>query len=292
MRMLLVLLLSGLAFAQTKPDLLKASVIGEVRHQGKFNLTPGATVLDLLLQAGGTAPKADLETVVLMRGDRVIPLDLRPAQRDNLKQILLQSGDLLVVNPAMRLGVTGEVREPGIYAVSFKSPKPIEALLQAAGGTKETAALQRILLVRPTLPKPIVIDLNRPVTETLQDGDIISVLPLRCVVIGGVDKPGQIVLTGNETLFDVVSASGTSRGRLDQVVVMRAADVEAGNDKRETYDLTEAFTELKSIPKVPIYDGDVICVPPTDGPQPPLPIYPDPRYRPGYYDRVMFPIGL
>lgn len=249
---------------------IEASVMGEVKTQGKFHVNAGASVLDLLALAGGVTPKADLETAMLVRNEREIPISLAAGTTKELSKVKLENGDYLVVNPGKRVSVTGEVREPGSYAVSYKANDPVEDVLKSAGGTKETAALNRVLLTRPTMRKPVTIDLNIregghvKLPMELEDGDIISVPPCRCVVIGGVDKQGQVVLTGNETLFDIVSASGTTKGKLNEVVVIRAADVEAGNDKRETYNLEEAFTEAKSIPKVPIYDGDVVFVPPVD----------------------------
>jgi polysaccharide export outer membrane protein len=249
---------------------IEVSAMGEVKTQGKYRVNAGASVLDLLALAGGPSPKADLETATLVRDEKEIPVRLAPGTTKELSKMKLINGDYLVINPGKRISVTGEVREPGAYAVSYKSQDPVEEVLRSAGGTKETAALNRVLLSRPSMRKPVVIDLNvredghvkMPVE--IEDGDIISVQPCRCVVIGGVDKQGQVVLTGNETLFDIVSASGTSRGKLSEVVVIRAADVESGTDKRETYNLEEAFTEAKSIPKVPIYDGDVVFVPAVD----------------------------
>lgn len=248
---------------------LEVSVVGEVNRQGMFLMNSGASVLDLLAQAGGITNRADVSDCVLLRNEQKIAVDMR--DRTALGQVKLSNGDVLMINPGKRVSVTGEVREPGQFTVSFKSPDPIGDALVLAGGTKETAALHRVLLVRPTLRKPIVMNLNERDEKgalkqavEIQDGDTISVMPLRCAVLGGVDKPGQVVLSGNETLFDIVSAVGSSRGRLDEVVVIRAADVEAGTDKRETYNLQEAFSDLKSIPKVPIHDGDVVFVPPQD----------------------------
>lgn len=250
---------------------IEASVVGEANRQGVFLLHTGSSVLDLLAQCGGLTNKADTTDCVLVRGDQKLLVNLK--DRTELGKFKLANGDVLMVNPGKRISVTGEVREPGQFTVSFKSVNPIDDALVLAGGTKETAALQRVLLIRPTLRKPIEINLNErddkgnlKNTVEVLDGDTVSVLPLRCAVLGGVDKPGQVILTGNESLFDIVSACGSSRGKLDQVVVIRSADVIAGSEKREVYNLEEAFTELKSIPRVPIYDGDVVFVPPMDQP--------------------------
>lgn len=246
---------------------IEASALGEVRNQGKFPVNAGANILDLLALAGGPSPKADLETAILIRDEKEIPLSLAIENKKELSKLKLVNGDMLVLTAGKRISVQGEVREPGTFSVSYRSKDPVEDALRSAGGTKETAALNRVQISRPSMRKPTVVDLNVredghiKIPVEIEDGDIITVQPNRCVVVGGVDKQGQVILTGNETLFDIVSASGTSHGRLDEVVVIRAADVEAGGDKRETYNLEEAFTDSKSIPKVPIYDGDVVYVP-------------------------------
>jgi protein involved in polysaccharide export with SLBB domain len=250
---------------------IEASAMGEVMKQGKYSLASGASLLDLIAQAGGPTPKADVSAAVFVRGEKEMILDLQNTPRTELAKVKIANGDILMVNAGKRVSVTGEVREPGTFAVSYRSSTPVDDALKSAGGTKETAALHRVLLVRPSLKKPIVMNLNnRDSADKLidpveiQDGDIISVQPLRCVVLGGVSKQGAVVLTGNETLFDIVSSVGTGSGRLNEVVVVRAADVDAGTDKREVYNLEEAFKDFKSIPKVPIYDGDVVFVPPQE----------------------------
>lgn len=253
---------------------IDVSAIGEVKNQGKYHVNAGASVLDLLALAGGPTIHADLQTVTLMRGEEALPLNLIASNRKELSKIKLVNGDMLNIEAGKRISVLGEVREPGTYSVSVKSLDPIEDALKMAGGTKETAALNRVLLGRASERKPWIVDLNKRdeqshvvIPETAKevaDGDTVTVQPTRCAVLGGVDKQGQVILTGNETLFDIVSAAGASHGRLDEVCVIRAAEVDAGSDKREVYNLQEAFTDHKSIPKVAIYDGDVVFVPPQD----------------------------
>ena len=269
-----------LAFSLKKPSFrmgiysvaeIEASTVGEVKTQGKFNIHAGGSLLELLALSGGPTVKADTETAVVIRDGKEIPVSLSPGTTKELSKFKLVNGDTLMVNPGKRVSVTGEVREPGVFAVSYKSEDPIEDALRSAGGTKETAALNHVVLSRPSERKPFIIDINQrdekghiKLPTDIRDGDIITVQPNRCVVVGAVDKQGPVVLSGNETLFDIVSASGTSRGRLDEVCVIRAADVEAGSDKRETYNLEEAFNDHKAIPKVSIYDGDVVFVPAAD----------------------------
>ena len=244
----------------------QASALGEVRAQGKFSIAAGTTLLDFLAQVGGLTPKADPEGAVIMRGGKQIPVDLSKDKKDEAAKIIMQSGDILYVNPGRRIGVSGEVYEKGIYAVSSRSTKPLEDAIKLAGGAKETAALNRVLLVRPSLSKPITLDLlskdpAKPL-PALEDGDTLLIPARRALILGASDKQGQLPLTGSETLLDVVSQTGATRGQLDHVVVIRAADVAAGVEKKEEYNLQEALREGKMQAPVMIYDGDLVYVPP------------------------------
>ena len=82
--LLIGLLLTGLATADPVKSFV-ASALGEVKAQGKFSFQPGASLLDLLGQAGGSNAKADLQTAVLVRDGKEIPVDLRPENLEKLR---------------------------------------------------------------------------------------------------------------------------------------------------------------------------------------------------------------
>lgn len=256
----------------------EASIIGEVKSQGKSHFKPGSTLMDLWKFSGGATDKADPQSATLVRDGREINVQL-----ETLSGTRLQPGDILLVARGKRLGVTGQVCDPGIFPVSGRSRNPIQDAIQAAGGLKKNAAIHRIQLCRPTLPKPIPLNLSGPDAKqvTLQDGDTLFVPPLRCVVIGRVSKPGQFLLQGDDTLDQICASAGTASKGLKQIVVFRAANVEAGNDERETYSI-----ESSDIPKIPIRDGDVVLVP-DDAQRFRLPLFSSPPF---YYDRVFFAI--
>ena len=127
-----------------------------------------------------------------------------------------------------------------------------------------------------------MLDLDAVKLDTpLQDGDIQHVPPMRCAILGKATKPGQVLLRGSDTLEDVCGSAGVRVEGLKQIVILRAVDVEAGNDKREVYDL-----DPSGVPKVPVLDGDVVYLP--DGSGDPLIWMFAPRQF--YYDRVLFSI--
>ena len=242
----------------------EASVLGEVHAQGKFKFSEGATVMDLLAQAGGLSEKADRDSAILVRSNKQIPISLTPTVEDGVTTLKVRNGDILYVNRGKRVGVSGEVQIKGVYAIGSKSKNSIEEAVKSAGGANETAALNRVQLIRPSLAQPIVVNLLDPSQSSkvvLEDGDTVLVPPRRVVLLGAVTKPGPLVLTGKENLVDVVAAGGTDRGRLDSVVLVRSADVMSGTDKKEIYNLQESFSEGKQVVNVPIYDGDVVFIP-------------------------------
>lgn len=105
--------------------------------------------------------------------------------------------------------------------------------------------------------------------------------PMRCVVLGKVLKPGQIPLRGNDTLREICNSADVRSDGLKQIVVIRAVDMEAGNDNRETFDLGPS-----GIPDIPVFDGDVVYLSEDARGQflwkfNPLPFY---------YDRILFAI--
>ena len=138
----------------------------------------------------------------------------------------------------------------------FQPTKKLDTHLNQAGGLKDTAAIHRLLLFRPSLQKTIAFDLEQQ-TPAFQDSDILFVPPMRCIVFGEVANSGQVTLKGGETLKDILQAVSL-KGQLDKARVYRRSDVEAGNERWETYDLSQP----EAVPKVTIADGDVIYVPP------------------------------
>lgn len=89
------------------------SVIGEVRNPGTFQLPEHATLLDLLLIAGGTTPQADIERVTLIRekeGESKFEVDLRKVLTEGEFQLLpeLRSGDTVFV-PQMKESIWRQI---------------------------------------------------------------------------------------------------------------------------------------------------------------------------------------
>jgi protein involved in polysaccharide export with SLBB domain len=245
----------------------QVAVLGEANQQGTFQVGLGATVLDLIAQAGGLSDKADRESATLLRGSEKIVLSLRPEEGGGLTKV--QSGDVLYLGQGAPVSVSGEVTVPGVYSVSRVACDPRQAILRA-GGAKEEASLSRVRLIRASLPAPVILDLRvdaeTPLpleAQQMQEGDILVVPARQAVVLGAVSEPGPLGLKGGETLIDILPAKLTEDSDIERILVVRAADVRANRETTEEYNLKEYFEEGKATgAAVPVNDGDLVYVEP------------------------------
>jgi polysaccharide export outer membrane protein len=120
--------------------------------QGRYPLKGKTTLLDIIREAGGTTPDAQLDHVQLIRGDGSFRLDLRSvlasgAQRDN---IILQGGDVVIVPGtslrSKKVIILGEVTRPNVYMFAADA-RLMEALSQA-GDFSDAVLRDDIRLIR------------------------------------------------------------------------------------------------------------------------------------------------
>jgi polysaccharide biosynthesis/export protein len=244
----------------------QVAVLGEAQNQGTFLVGVGASVLDVIAKAGGLTQKADSKRAVLLRGDDRVEVSLEPEHGGGLTKV--RTGDILYILAGSPVSVAGEVTMPGVYSVSRVSGDPRNAIL-AAGGAKEEASLKRVRLIRASLPEPLILDLSpeseEPLPEAaqlLQEGDILVVPARQAVLLGAVANPGPVPLRGDETLLDLIPARVNEASDIKHIMVVRADDVQKNRDEKEEYNLEEYFKEGKADIVVPIYDGDLVYVPP------------------------------
>jgi protein involved in polysaccharide export with SLBB domain len=108
--------------------------------QGRYALKTRTTVLDLILEAGGTTPDAQLNLVRLVRGGRTYRLDIQRVLDTGEKthNAVLQGNDIVIVPgtdlKSKKVIVLGEVSNSGVYMFS-EGVRLMEALGQAGGFT-------------------------------------------------------------------------------------------------------------------------------------------------------------
>jgi protein involved in polysaccharide export with SLBB domain len=86
-----VLLFSGVMFGQSY------SVIGEVGRPGNYRLLPDSSVLNALQMVRGLTTSADPRNMVVIRGQRIIRVNLENLLRGWIEDIPLMDGDEIVV---------------------------------------------------------------------------------------------------------------------------------------------------------------------------------------------------
>lgn len=154
---------------------------GTKTGQGRYPLRTRTTVLDAILEAGGTTPDAQLERVQLVRDGRAYTLDLQRvlATGDRANNPELQGGDIIIVPGATQLTkkvvVLGEVKNPDVYLLA-EDASLLEAIGRA-GGLRESALRDDLRLLRAGAAGPEMYKVNyERITRT---GDLEQNLPLK-----------------------------------------------------------------------------------------------------------------
>ncbi|MBI2504937.1 MAG: SLBB domain-containing protein [Candidatus Latescibacteria bacterium] len=131
---------------------------------GRYPLKGKVRMLDLILEAGGTTPDAQLDRVQLIRGDKSYRLNIQRVlntgdARDN---VVLQADDILVVpgiaRQSKKVIILGEVNSPNVFV--FPEDVTLLEALGQAGGLKETAIRNDIRIIRNVEGAPQMFSLN------------------------------------------------------------------------------------------------------------------------------------
>ena len=130
---------------------------------GTFPLRGRTTILDLLADAGGPGPNADLERVRVLRADGTsLTINLFSLLEDPLTHaFVLDAGDVVfvpsrVVVEEKKVFVLGEVRNPGAF--SMLPNMRLSQAIGMAGGPTDLAVLSSARVIRGGLAAPRVIE--------------------------------------------------------------------------------------------------------------------------------------
>jgi len=153
-----------LSKSSIKP-LESVNIRGEVVHSGKFPLTKGMHVVDLLLSAGGVTERAYLKLAEITRYQVVggekreakhFQIDLAAALAGNADaNVLLKPFDVVTIRrlsnwrSVENVTVSGEVRLPGEYPI--EDGEHLSSLLKRAGGFTDKAYLEAAVFTRSSI---------------------------------------------------------------------------------------------------------------------------------------------
>ena len=142
-----------------------AYVVGAVQKPGSVRLDPQrpATAMQALGEAGGMTEDADRQAARVLRDDPAVPggkisIDL-PADLLPSQDVVLHSGDVLVVPRRDRVFVLGQVLRPGAVPLPAREVLTVSRAIALTGGFDRFAREGRVHLLRPGQP-PVVLDVR------------------------------------------------------------------------------------------------------------------------------------
>lgn len=251
-----------------------ARVIGAVKGPNAYDLKPGWRVVDLIAAAGGLSAKPNRISGRIIRGGKLIPLDVAGAlsQPAGAANFALAPDDLLILDESSvpyQVTVSGEIAKPGAY--DLEEGLTLTKLLARAGGVGEDAALKKAQVLRGGQPIPLDISaqaLKDPASPasrfTLQVGDVLVVPEnqTRYGLLGQVVRPAYYPLPENRddaTIMKLLANSGgaTPDADLRNASITRMVD---GRPEVTTVDL-RAILEGKAPDTVSLQPDDVLFVP-------------------------------
>jgi polysaccharide biosynthesis/export protein len=179
---------------------ISVRVAGEVNNPGMFYATGLSTAMDVLSLAGGIKSTGSLRDIQIMRGARVIHLDLYALLAGGMggTDITLTEGDRIVVPlETSAVGVVGQVKRPAIYELPpGRSGVPVADLLALAGGP-EVRGNYRISILRTRDDgKREMVQVGTDRNSLVRDGDILFVASNADVSLAKVSLMGSSALGG------------------------------------------------------------------------------------------------
>jgi len=179
----------------------RAFAMGQLEKPGFVPITDvPLTVTDLISQAGGLKPEADLRAATLMRNGKSLPLDLYALyyQGDISQNIRLQPGDILTVpeNRYNKVFVLGEVTKPQSLVMPRGRLSLAEAVSDSGGFNPLTSNAGQVYVIRSGANgRPQIWHLNAAAPDALVLADRFDLQPRDIVYVdpAGVARFGRVV---------------------------------------------------------------------------------------------------
>ncbi len=144
----------------------RITVAGAVLQASEFEVRPGETVRDVIALAGGLAPDARADSIILARflpNNRTIRRICVTALDSNAHnfwgRVLVQADDRVLVHirklyrQKRQVEVWGEVLFPGVYAINENEMRLTDLVRQAGGFTSEASLIEARLIRRSSEDK-------------------------------------------------------------------------------------------------------------------------------------------
>lgn len=270
-------------------DRRAVKVFGEVNTPAIFAWKPGATVIDMLMRAGGVTRYASPEQIRVLDKGKPIVFNLQAYLDSGDKSLLpeIDPGATIFVpkqveevrKGASTVYVMGEVAKPGAFET--REGATFLNILANAGGPTRFADTRQIRLLRANGTIDVV-DLVRftegaggplpavkagdaifvPEKAETQEPSWLKISPNRAVqAIGALYKPGRFEWSDEMSIFDLLAQAGgpTARADIAHIQIMRR---EGDQAHATIFDLESFLKGGGAMSKVPkIQAGNVVLVP-------------------------------
>ncbi|WP_136680306.1 SLBB domain-containing protein [Neptunomonas sp. XY-337] len=266
-------------------------VFGEVHRPGTFAYKSDASVMDLIMRAGGVTRYAGIEQIRVIHNGQPFPFNMReyldtgnPALMPKIHQgdvIFIPQASEQVKSGARTVYVMGEVFKPG--AMEMGEDSGFYDLLATAGGPTRFAETRQIRIIRANGSvqafdlQGYVDGSSRRNMPKIEPGDAIlvpektdmnekswlKVHPNRAVrIIGAVNRPGRYEWAAEMSLMDLIAHAGGPIASADTAHLQILQQREGGHTESVSFDLKAFLDNGGDIRKIPsIRAGDTVVVP-------------------------------
>jgi len=166
-------------------------VLGEVRTPGRYNIEGPMTLLEVIANAGSTTSAAS-NTIIVQRykdgmaaavaaptaaGDtrwaEVTRINLDDLREGKLSaNLLLQDSDMIIVPPAERVYVSGQVKQPGSFII--RPGMTVRQAIAEAGGLTERGSTRGIKIIRKD-DKGREVEIDAKMSDLVRPNDTIRI---------------------------------------------------------------------------------------------------------------------
>ncbi|WP_420598216.1 SLBB domain-containing protein [Neptuniibacter sp.] len=266
-------------------------VFGEVHRPGTFAYKADASVMDLIMRAGGVTRYAGIEQIRVIHNGQPYPFNMReyldtgnPALMPEIRQgdvIFIPQATEQVNSGSRTVYVMGEVFKPG--AMEMGEGSGFYDLLATAGGPTRFAETRQIRIIRangqvqPFDLQSYVDSQGQGKMPTIQPGDAIlvpektdmnekswlKVHPNRAVrIIGAVNRPGRYEWASEMSLMDLIAHAGGPIASADTAHLQILQQRANGQTESVSFDLKEFLDNGGDIRKIPsVSTGDTVVIP-------------------------------
>lgn len=266
-------------------------VFGEVHRPGTFAYKGDASVMDMIMRAGGVTRYAGIEQIRVIHQGQPFPFNMREYLDTGNPSLMpeIHQGDVIFIPQATEqvksgsrtVYVMGEVFKPG--AMEMGEGSGFYDLLATAGGPTRFAETRQIRIIRadgqvqPFDLQGYVDGQGQAKLPHIQPGDAIlvpektdmnekswlKVHPDRAVrIIGAVNRPGRYEWAAEMTLMDLIAHAGGPIASADTAHLQVLQQQTQGNTVSISFDLKSFLDKGGNIRSIPhIRAGDTVVVP-------------------------------